>query len=72
MEEIVIKGIVEAVLPKGEFRVKLEETGTTVHCRPSGKMRKNYIKMTEGDKVMVKVTPYDITKGLIVYRGWKN
>ncbi len=71
MEEIIIKGTVDAVLPKGEFRVKLIETGTNVHCRPSGKIRKNYIKMTTGDRVMVKVTPYDITKGVIVYRGWK-
>ncbi len=72
MEEIILKGKVEAVLPKGEFRVKLEEVENTVHCRPSGKMRKNYIKMTEGDKVMVRVTPYDISKGVIVFRGWKD
>lgn len=72
MEEVILKGIVEAVLPKGEFRVKLVDSDNKLHCRPSGKMRKNYIKMTEGDKVMVRVTPYDIKKGVIVYRGWKK
>lgn len=70
MEEFVVKGIVEAVLPRGEFKVKLEGKDAVVHCRPSGKIRKFYIKMVVGDKVMVRMTPYDLTKGVIVHRGW--
>jgi len=69
MEEFYLKGKVDGVLPKGEFRVKIEENGHLVHCRPSGKIRKNYIKMVEGDKVVVRMSPYDLDKGVIVYRG---
>lgn len=72
MEEVIVKGIVETVLPKGEFKVKVLENNHFLHCRPSGKIRKNYIKIFTGDKVMVRVTSYDVTKGVIVYRGWKN
>ena len=73
MEEdvIIVKGAIKTVLPKGEFKVILDNTEHTLHCRPSGKMRKNYIKMVEGDRVMVRVSKYDIDKGVIVYRGWK-
>lgn len=69
----IMRGKIDRVLPKGEFKVKLEtKVGEHyVQCRPSGKMRTHYIKMIEGDKVMVKMTPYDLTKGVIVYRGWK-
>ncbi len=72
MEEIVLKGTIESVLPKGEFKVKLVDNGVILHSRPSGKMRTNYIKMVSGDKVMVRVTPYDLSKGVIVYRGWRD
>ena len=72
MEEFEVKGKVEAVLPRGEFKVKLEGKEVIVHCRPSGKMRKFYIKMVVGDKVMVRMTPYDLTKGVITFRGWKE
>lgn len=73
-KEIIMQGIVDKVLPKGEFKIKIvTETGEYfIQCRPSGKMRTNYIKMIEGDKVMVKLTSYDLTKGLIIYRGWKK
>lgn len=73
MEEkvVVLKGIIKNVLPKGEFKVELVNNEHVVHCRPSGKMRTNYIKMIAGDKVMVRVSVYDINKGVIVYRGWK-
>lgn len=69
MEEFILKGKVTRVLPKGEFKVALEENGVEVHCRPSGKMRKYYIKMVEGDQVLVRMTPYDLTKGVITQRG---
>ncbi|BDV03572.1 MAG: translation initiation factor IF-1 [Candidatus Hepatoplasma scabrum] len=72
MEEFIVKGYIDAILPKGEFRVRLDENNHLVHCRPSGKIRTNYIKMVNGDKVMVRITPYDLSKGVIVYRGWSK
>ena len=71
MEEFEVKGYIDAVLPRGEFKVRLDEKDVVVHCRPSGKIRKYYIKMVTGDKVMVRMTPYDLTKGVIILRGWK-
>ena len=72
-ETFEMRGNIKAVLPRGEFKVTLEEKPeVTVHCRPSGKMRKFYIKMVEGDKVMVRMTPYDLSKGVITFRGWNN
>ncbi len=71
-ETFELKGSVSAVLPRGEFKVRLaDKPEIIVHCRPSGKMRKYYIKMVEGDKVMVRMTPYDLGKGVITFRGWK-
>ncbi len=72
MEEFTVKGNVTAVLPRGEFKVKLVDNDVVVHCRPSGKMRKFYIKMVEGDQVLVRMTPYDLTKGVITQRGWEE
>jgi translation initiation factor IF-1 len=54
-------------LPAATFRVKLEN-GHIVHGHISGKMRQNYIRILPGDKVTVELTPYDLTKGRIVYR----
>ena len=51
-----------------DFRVKLK-TGHVVTAHISGKMRKNYIRILTGDAVTVEMTPYDLTKGRIVYRG---
>ncbi len=51
-----------------EFRVKLEN-GHIVLGHISGKMRMHYIRILPGDKVTVQLTPYDLTKGRIVYRG---
>ena len=62
-----INGIVETVLPGGMFRVKLEN-GHEVLGHLSGKMRKNHIRILENDKVDVEVSPYDLTKGRVVYR----
>lgn len=55
-------------LPNTTFRVELENGhGVTAHI--SGKMRKNYIRILKGDKVTVELTPYDLSKGRIVYRS---
>ena len=55
-------------LPNTTFRVELEN-GHVVTAHISGKMRKNYIRILTGDKVTVELTPYDLSKGRIVYRG---
>jgi translation initiation factor IF-1 len=58
--------IVEA-LPNTQFMVELEN-GHRVLAHIAGKMRKNFIRIVPGDRVTVEITPYDITKGRIVYR----
>lgn len=64
---IEIEGVVKESLPNTLFRVELEN-GNIVLCHLSGKMRMNYIKILPGDKVRVEMTPYDKTKGRIVFR----
>ena len=59
--------IIEA-LSNAMFRVELEN-GHIVIAHISGKMRKNYIRILTGDKVKVEMTPYDLSKGRITYRG---
>lgn len=61
-------GVVLENLPNTMFRVQLEG-GKIVLCTLTGKMRLNYIKILPGDKVKVELTPYDDTKGRIVYRS---
>ena len=61
-------GIVEDLLPNAMFRVKLEN-GHTVTAHSAGKLRKNRIRVLQGDKVQVEMTPYDLTKGRITFRG---
>lgn len=65
---ISLDGKVEEVLPNAMFRVKLEQ-GSTVLGFISGKMRQNRIQILLGDKVRVEMSPYDLTKCRIVYRG---
>ena len=62
-----IDGIVTEVLPNTVFRVKLEN-GHIVTAHISGRMRKHYIRILTGDKVTVEMTPYDLTRGRIIYR----
>jgi translation initiation factor IF-1 len=67
-EAIQMDGIVSETLPNTTFRVKLEnEHIVTAHI--SGKMRKNYIRILKGDSVTVELTPYDLSKGRIIYRS---
>jgi len=66
-DHIEFNGTVEEMLPNLMFRVKLEN-GHLILARLSGRMQKNRIRVLEGDKVTVKMTPYDLTKGLISYR----
>ena len=62
-----ISGIVTQNLSNGKFQVKLEN-GVQVIAHLSGKIRQNRIKIVAGDKVTVELSPYDLTKGRIVYR----
>ena len=62
-----VDGIIQETLPNTQFKVKLEN-GYVIHAHISGKMRMNFIKILQGDKVAVEISPYDLTKGRIVYR----
>jgi|TARA_A100001388_G_scaffold260056_1_gene227799 translation initiation factor IF-1 len=62
------KGKVTDLLPNAMFRVKLEN-GHTVTAHTAGKLRKNRIRVLQGDNVTVEMTPYDLTKGRIIFRG---
>ena len=64
---IVMRGIVQELLPSAIFRVQLEN-GHEVRAYLSGKMRLNKIRLLPGDAVKVELTPYDLGKGRIVYR----
>ena len=67
-EQIEMAGKVIETLPNTMFRVELEN-GHVVTAHISGKMRKHYIRILTGDKVKVEMTPYDLTKGRITFRG---
>ena len=62
------EGKVTDLLPNALFRVKLEN-GHIVTAHTAGKLRKNRIRVLQGDKVRVEMTPYDLTKGRIIFRG---
>lgn len=64
---IQVEGTVVEPLPNASFRVELEN-GHRVLAHISGKMRMNYIKILPGDKVTVELSPYDLSRGRIVYR----
>ena len=65
---IEFEGEVVDTLPTTLFKVRLEN-GHEIIAHISGKMRKNYIRILTGDKVKVEMTPYDLSKGRITYRG---
>ena len=67
-EAIQMEGEVVETLPNTTFRVRLQNDHVvTAHI--SGKMRKHYIRILTGDRVTVELTPYDLSKGRITYRG---
>ncbi|HKL17249.1 MAG TPA: translation initiation factor IF-1 [Patescibacteria group bacterium] len=61
------EGTVEELLPSAKFKVKLD-SGKTIRAHLSGKMRMYRIKILPGDRVKLEISPYDLTKGRIVYR----
>jgi len=69
-EGIVVEGTISETLPNAMFRLEIEmgETTHEIIGHISGKMRRHYIRITPGDKVLVEMSPYDLTKGRIIYR----
>ncbi len=65
---VVLEGTVTEALPNAMFRVKLD-TGHEVLAHVSGKMRVHFIRILPGDRVKVELSPYDLTRGRIVYRA---
>jgi len=66
-EAIEVIGTVLETLPNAMFRVELENKHLVL-AHVSGKMRKNFIRILPGDKILVELSPYDLTRGRIVYR----
>lgn len=64
---IQIRGTITEALPNATFRVKLE-TGHIILAHVSGRMRKNFIRLLPGDKVLLEISKYDPKKGRIIYR----
>jgi translation initiation factor IF-1 len=67
-DAIQMEGEVIQALPNTTFRVKLKN-GHVMTAHISGKMRKHYIRILTGDTVTVELTPYDLSKGRIIFRG---
>ncbi len=67
-QPIRVEAVVKDALPSAMFRVVLEN-GHEVLAHVSGKMRMHFIKILPGDKVTIEMSPYDLSKGRIVYRG---
>ena len=64
---IEFKGVVKELLPNAMFKVKLENDHDVL-AHTAGKLKKNRIRILTGDNVLVQVTPYDLSKGRIIYR----
>lgn len=67
-DTIEVEGIVVESLPNAMFKVKLEN-GHIVLSHISGKLRMNFIRILPGDKVTIELSPYDLTRGRIIWRG---
>ncbi len=65
---IEFEGVVEEVLPNTTFKVRLSN-GHVITAYISGRLRMNYIKILEGDKVKIEMSPYDLTQGRITWRA---
>ena len=67
-DHIEMNGVVIETLPNTTFKVELEN-GHVLTAHISGRMRKHYIRILKGDDVTIEMTPYDLSKGRITYRG---
>lgn len=63
-----VEGVVTEGLPSAMFRVEIGDTGRSVLCTISGKIRKNFVRILVGDPVKVELSPYDLTRGRITFR----
>ncbi len=70
-DKVTVEGTIVEALPGTQFRVRLDN-GHEVLAYLSGRMRKYYIRILLGDQVRVEMSPYDLTRGRIVYRQKKN
>jgi translation initiation factor IF-1 len=68
-EFIVAQGVVDEVLPNATFRVTLTESQHKIIAYLGGKLRKNNIKVLMGDLVEIEMSPYDLSKGRVIYRN---
>ncbi len=66
-DAIEVTGVVRETLPNAMFRVELENRHRVL-AHVSGKMRKNFIRILTGDRVLIELSPYDLTRGRITYR----
>lgn len=66
-DAVVVEGIVTDSLPNARFKVQMEN-GHEILAHISGKMRRHFIRILNGDKVTVELSPYDLTRGRITYR----
>jgi translation initiation factor IF-1 len=62
------RGIVIETLPNASFLVELEQNRHRMFAHPSGRIRRNNIRILPGDKILLEISPYDITRGRIIYR----
>ncbi len=67
-EAIEVTAVVLETLPNAMFKVEIEDNNHQVLAHISGKMRKNFIRILPGDKVLVELSPYDLNRGRITYR----
>lgn len=65
---IEVDGVVKEALPNAMFKVELDN-GHVILAHISGKMRMNFIRILPGDKVKLEISPYDLTRGRIIYRS---
>jgi translation initiation factor IF-1 len=64
-----MEGCIQDALGGGQYTIKVDQGGALVRAQLSGRMRRHHIRVLPGDRVRVAVSPYDLTHGLIVYRG---
>jgi translation initiation factor IF-1 len=65
---IELTGTVEEVLPGNMYRVKVDNMAATLLCYMGGRLKQNKIRIILGDNVKIEVSPYDLTKGRVIYR----
>jgi translation initiation factor IF-1 len=71
-DHLELDGVVIAARGNGNFLVRVLESDTEVNCSLSGKIRKNTIRILEGDNVKIKVSIYDMSRGFIYFRGIRD